>query len=119
MIIYELSLEIPFLLRYGFFKKKQKSLRPYFLLGPYAAFLKKAVSIIESPGYKDEEDNKNDFKRSDIGFVAGVGLEYKTGPGKLSLEIRFSQSFPNICEEGNDQYNVKHRVFCLMLGFCF
>ncbi|WP_139924672.1 porin family protein [Hymenobacter sp. DG01] len=72
-----------------------------------------------------EVQNKKDvsgFKRSELGYVAGVGYQADNG---LSLNLRYTGAFSDFVKSDNGSYfngdlaNARHSAFQLSLGYLF
>ncbi|WP_262920537.1 PorT family protein [Hymenobacter sp. 5516J-16] len=70
-----------------------------------------------------EAENKKDvsgFKRSELGYVAGVGYQADNG---LSLNLRYTGAFSDFVKSDNGNYfngdlaNARHSAFQLSLGY--
>jgi hypothetical protein len=114
-------IEVPLFLKLNLFRtiKGEKKLNPYLLLGGYASGNLSAKSIVEGPGFADEEDDSDLYKNYDAGFITGVGMEYPLGPGKITIEGRFSRGFQNMSEPEIEIYSVKNQTLAFLLGYSF
>ena len=66
---------------------------PVFYAGPCLDLLVSAKSVATRNGVENEEDIKEDMKLLDVGAVVGGGIDIKAGPGRLTLELRYTLGF--------------------------
>lgn len=104
-------LEVPVLVRMTL--PNQSKVKPSLLVGP-------ALGILLSNKITNGEeiDIKDDTKTSDLGVVAGVGIEYLLKKGCIILDARYEMGLTSIMKEtGGEQKDVKNSVFLIMIGY--
>ena len=104
-------LEIPVLAKFSF----GILVKPYVLVGPYFA-TRVGTSWEETIGDSTSSGSMDVYiKGSDLGYVLGAGL---STPVKLSLEVRYSNSFSTIYEEiGGVTHDWKNSNISVMVGY--
>ncbi len=90
--------------------------KPTLFAGPAVAIKLSGKVKAEYEGTTIEEDFEN-TKGIDFGFVVGAGIDLGFGVGKLALDLRYTLGLTTISEFEND--DVKNGVFALMAGFSF
>jgi len=104
-------LEVPLLVKYSF----GIMVKPYILAGPYFA-TRIGTSWEEIAGGVTTSGSMDDYvKSSDLGYVLGAGI---STPIKLSLDVRYSNSFSTIYEEiGGVTHDWKNSNISVMVGY--
>jgi hypothetical protein len=94
-------LEIPVLARYQ--PVVSGRARPSLVAGPSAGFLMKAKSRIKIGGESETADIKSQLRTTDISLLFGGGLEFSSGLGRLSLDLRYMLGLTNILKTDNNE----------------
>lgn len=71
------------------------SIAPFFELGPTVSFALRGLVEPGTPGVADVTVT-GDMKTVDLGFGAGLGVEFGTGVGRLGLEARYLRGFSDL-----------------------
>lgn len=102
--------EIPVLAKFSF----GVLVKPYILAGPYYA-TKISGSWKETVGDTTTTGSLDYVRDSDLGFVLGAGI---STPVKLSLDVRYSNSFSTIFNEINGvTHDWKNSNISVMVGY--
>ena len=116
--------EIPVLLRYDF---PFEPFRPYLYGGPYGAF--EVGCEVDVPGENTEAtdcgegfggDNRRSF---DWGAIAGGGLSFGMGPGRLLLEARYGIGMQDLIDDADEvpddqqSEDIENRWASFLVGF--
>jgi len=104
-------IEIPLLLRATM--PNESKIRPSVFLGPSIGML---LSNKITNG--EEVDIKDATKSSDIGLVAGAGVEYMLERGCVLVDARYEMGLSSIMKKREgEQREVKNRVISIMVGY--
>ncbi|WP_133274139.1 porin family protein [Hymenobacter radiodurans] len=87
-----------------------------FEAGPQLGYLVAAKSKYEGGGRTEEDSSLDGYNRFDIGYVAGVGYQFASGP---SLTIRYNGGISSVGEDDDDDTKARNAVFQLSLGYVF
>ncbi len=90
-------------------------LSPYFVAGPYAAFILNAEQETTTNGLSGTVDISDEVESVDFGLTMGVGADFKLMPATMSVQIRYSYGLTDIFEETGS----KNRVLSILAGFSF
>jgi outer membrane protein W len=104
-------IEIPLLVRATM--PNESKMKPSVFLGP-------AISILLSNKITNGEeiDIKDATKSSDIGLVAGAGIEYMLEKGCVLVDARYEMGLSSIMKKSDgEQREVKNRVISIMVGY--
>ena len=106
--------QIPVLLRADF---GAGSARPFVLVGPAFGFNVRArQSFAITAGDEEDEDIKDEVKNFDIALAIGAGVQF----GAASVEGRYTHGLTTANEESEAEgFEVKHRVWSILVGFRF
>lgn len=108
-------LEFPILLKYRF--PYVGKLEPNVFVGPYLAVKLTAKTEITVDEHSVSEDVE-DIHSLDYGMVFGGGVDFELWSGHLVLDARYALGFRDVSTEGLERKTL-HRVFTVMLGYCF
>jgi opacity protein-like surface antigen len=97
------SIEVPLMIGYKLFKSEQTAVR-VFGGGVYSYVLKDKAPIL-----KQVQQSFNRFDKSNIGYQAGLGLDY----GRLSLDLKYEGSLTKLSKE----FTAKPNAFQASVGF--
>ncbi|KUG06348.1 porin family protein [Solirubrum puertoriconensis] len=94
---------------------------PFFELGPQVGFLAAVnrESTVTSGGVSStlKDKNKDDFNTVDVGYVAGLGWQFESGP---SIGLRYNGSLVPVRKAANgDRSKGFNSTFMLSLGYFF
>jgi hypothetical protein len=104
-------IEIPLLVRVTM--PNEGKMKPSLFVGP-------AIGILLSNKITNGEeiDIKDATKSSDIGLVAGAGVEYVLEKSCVLIDARYEMGLTSIMEKsGGEQKEVKNSVFSIMIGY--
>lgn len=107
-------LNIPILLKV---KIPAGAVVPNFYVGPDMGILLGAKYYAEVDGDKDDVDVKDDFEPIDFGLAMGGGLDFKAGPGRVILDVRYTLGFSNVADSENDEYEAQNGSLGILTGY--
>ena len=84
--------------------------------GPAIGILLSAKSVAD-PG--EEVDIKDDAKSTDIGFLAGAGVEYKMESGSVLFDVRYEVGLTTIDKGDGEAADIKNSAISFMAGYGF
>jgi hypothetical protein len=116
-VVYDLRyLEIPIVLK--FYPKKGKGLfQPVLCTGPYFSFLLKSTYSYSNRFIGDLEFDIEGLKKTDIGFLSGLGIEFHKVKIAFGIHLRYSMGFVNLdLPTGPDAPTVPLRNYSYMLS---
>ncbi|MGY2133707.1 porin family protein [Hymenobacter sp. HD11105] len=87
-----------------------------FEAGPQFGYLVGKKDKQEIAGVTSEFDNIDGYNRFDIGYVAGVGYQFASGP---SLTVRYNGGLSPIRENQTDEQKTRNSVIQFSLGYVF
>ncbi|MHA1381300.1 MAG: outer membrane beta-barrel protein, partial [Candidatus Helarchaeota archaeon] len=110
-------IEMPILIAAKFPVEKKLGLGIF--VGPYGAINLGAKRKIVIGGNLNEE-NFEEIKDQDFGFVFGGGLEFKFSLGLITLDVRYSLGLSNVYKPiESEDIIVKTRAFLVLIGIGF
>lgn len=92
---------------------------PFLALGGYAAYLYRAEGVLVIGTEKTTADLIDDYKRSDFGLVASVGLGFRLPGVVISIEGRYDLGLVNIIKDPAAGESLKNRSFIALVGIGF
>lgn len=104
-------LEVPVLARFCF--ATSAKVVPYLATGPYIGFLMNARNT-----YLEDPIVTRQYKKSDLGWTAGGGLEMDLGKNWLMVDLRYGQGFVKLPAQTNPP-SIRNSVFTLSTAFGF
>lgn len=108
-------LDFPILVKYRF--PVSGKVEPNLFMGPYLSIKLNAKTEMRLNDESVSEDVE-DIRKLDFGFTFGAGIDYEVGKGRIVLDARYSFGLVDVSTEGLEKKTL-HRVFSLMLGYCF
>ena len=105
-------LEVPVLIKYGIKASDDIAILPY--IGPYFALGIAGKTKYNDDGVKKSFSSFDEFKRADVGFKLGCGVEYN----KLYLEAGYQIGVTNIAKN-DDEFSAHNRAFFMNFGINF
>jgi opacity protein-like surface antigen len=97
----------------------QGQVKPYFMAGPELGFLLSAKQTTETSAGEEETDIKDDLKSIDFSVAFGGGLEFAFDPTMSgTISAAYDLGLSNI-DDGEDNVDVKNRVFRVAAGLRF
>ncbi|QIL76913.1 porin family protein [Hymenobacter sp. HDW8] len=87
-----------------------------FEAGPQLGYLAASKSKLEAPNANDEEDSVEGYNRFQIGYIAGVGYQFASGP---SITVRYNGGITGVEEDADDDMKARNSVFQFSLGYTF
>ena len=105
-------LEVPVLIKYGIKASDDIAILPY--IGPYFALGIAGKTKYNDDGVKKSFSSFDEFKRADVGFKRGCGVEYN----KLYLEAGYQIGVTNIAKN-DDEFSAHNRAFFMNFGINF
>ena len=107
-------LEIPVLVKFYIPTGANSRVHPHIFAGPYFAF-KMDAKLKGTWGGENMDRTLDTIKSSDLGYVAGAGIDFAIGQGKLALDVRYGMSFSAIFTDSNG----KNQTISAMIGYSF
>lgn len=99
------------------------NIQAYALVGPYLAYLNKAVERTPSSGDRDGKLQLPGFRRWDMGWVGGLGASYPWRKGRFIAEVRYELGQANINNtyirpgQSPENFAAYNRNIALSLGY--
>ncbi|GAB2463232.1 hypothetical protein GCM10011375_15310 [Hymenobacter qilianensis] len=87
-----------------------------FEAGPQFGYLVGKKDKQEVARVTSEYDNIDDYNRFDIGYVAGVGYQFSSGP---SVTVRYNGGLSSILKDVPDERKTRNTVIQFSLGYVF
>lgn len=87
-----------------------------FEAGPQIGYLLASKNKLEASGSNEEDTDLDGYNRFNIGYVAGVGYQFASGP---SIGVRYNGGINDIFEDSDDDTKSRHSVFQFTLGYTF
>jgi hypothetical protein len=107
-------LEIPVLVKFYIPAGANSRVHPHVFVGPYFAF-KMDAKLNYTWGGVTGERTLDTIKSTDLGYVAGAGIDFGVGKGKLTLDVRYGASFSAIATDSTE----KNQTISAMIGYSF
>ena len=107
-------LEIPVLVKFYIPTGATSRVHPHVFVGPYFAFKMDAKLNYTWGGVSDER-TLDTIKSTDLGYVAGAGIDFGVGKGKVTLDVRYGASFSAIATDSTE----KNQTILAMIGYSF
>lgn len=109
-------LEIPILLRAGF---PGDRILGSFFVGPYAGFLLSCEVLPEAGGSRSCDDStatqRFSPRSTDIGLLAGAGLDLALGGNTVFVDARYSVGFLSV-QSGSNAFDARHNGLAVTAG---
>jgi Outer membrane protein beta-barrel domain len=86
---------------------------PFFELGPQVGFL---IKTVQTPENSTSFERTDDYNKTDLGYVAGVGYQWSSGP---SIGLRYNGGISKLYKAGEQNRNMHNSAFMLQLGYRF
>jgi hypothetical protein len=87
-----------------------------FEAGPQLSYLAARKDKQEVAGTISEFDKIDDYNRFDIGYVAGVGYQFSSGP---SVTIRYNGGLSSIMKDAPSERKTRNSVIQFSVGYVF
>lgn len=107
-------LDIPILVKFYIPTGANSRVHPHVFAGPYFAFKMDAKLNYTWGGVSDER-TLDTIKSTDLGYVAGAGIDFTVGKGKITLDVRYGASFSAIATDSSE----KNQTISAMIGYSF
>lgn len=107
-------LEIPILAKFRF--PLIAAVRYHVFTGPSPAFRLKAGVKVEHGGVTEIEIPKG-IRKTDLGWIAGAGVEVPAGGIRISLDLRAAWGLMSLAAES--AYRIRNRAICVFIGAAF
>jgi len=108
------QMEIPLLAKV--YLPTEGKIKPHLFAEPALGILLSAQAVSDPGG---ETDVKQYVKSTDIGFLAGVGVEYKMDSGSVLFDVRYEVGLTTIDKGDGEAEDVKNNVISFMAGYGF
>jgi opacity protein-like surface antigen len=108
-------LEIPLLVKACM--PARGNIRPNLYAGPAVGFKLGARIRVEAMGYAIEDDVE-DVRSTDFGFIGGAGLDYRLNSHYLLVDVRYEAGLATI-DDSSEKRDVSNNAITFMAGFGF